>query len=216
MDGLLVDSERLERRIWRAASRAMGVELTDEQFATFIGHPAEHGDGLLRQYFGAGFDVAGFRAACRGRMEQIVATEGVPLRAGALAWLAFLAARGIPYALATSSPRAIVEERLGPHLPGFAAVVTRADVARGKPFPDIYQEAARRLGVAPGRCLAVEDSPARRGGRALRLSMPLVVVPDLVPVPTTVAARAVAVFATLDELREAATRSWPATRAVQA
>ena len=215
MDGLLVDSERLERRIWRAASQAMGVELTDEQFATFIGHPAEHGDGLLRQYFGAGFDVPGFRAACRGRMERIVATEGVPLRAGALAWLAFLAARGIPYALATSSPRAIVEERLGPHLPGFAAVVTRADVARGKPFPDIYLEAARRLGVAPARCLAVEDSPAGAEA-ALSAGMPLVVVPDLVPVPAPVAARAVAVFASLDELREAATRSWPGARAVQA
>ena len=89
----------------------------------------------------------------------------------------------------------------------FAAVVTRADVARGKPHPDLYLEAARRLGIAPGAALALEDSPT--GARAaIAAGMPVVIVPDLVPPPPEVAAQAGGVFASLDAAREAAARAW--------
>ncbi len=211
MDGLLVDSERMERRVWRAAARELGVEMTDDRFATFVGHPADEGERMLRGYYGAAFDVPAFRATCHRRMRALVEAEGVPLRAGALAWLDFVAALGIPLGLATSSAPALVRERLGERVSRFAAVVTRADVARGKPHPDLYLEAAARLGVAPGAALAVEDSPT--GARAaLAAGMPVVVVPDLVPTPPEVAARAAGVFPSLDALREAAARAWALSR----
>jgi HAD superfamily hydrolase (TIGR01509 family) len=71
-------------------------------------------------------------------------------------------AEAFPLALASSSNRAIFEEVL--ELAGlaecFRATVSSEEVERGKPAPDVYLEAARRLGVAPGSCAAVEDSHA--------------------------------------------------------
>ena len=207
MDGLLVDTERMERRVWQAAAFDHGVELTDARFATFIGHPADECELMLAGYYGAGFDVRAFRETCHRRMRALVAAEGVPLRPGAAEWLAFVVGRGMPLGLATSSGPTYLRERLGDLLDLFAAVVTRADVARGKPHPDLYLDAAARLGVAPGDALAVEDSPA--GARsALAAGMPVVIVPDLVPPPPEVAERVAGVYDSLDAVREAAARLW--------
>lgn len=209
MDGLLVDSERLERRAWQAVAAARGLSLDDARFATFVGLPSDVGATLFARYYGADFDVADFRAATHAWIREAVAGAGVPLRPGALAWLEFVAAAGIPLAVATSSGPRLLEERLGAHRHRFATMVCRADVARGKPHPDLYLEAARRLGVAPESCLALEDSPT--GARAaLAAAMPVVVVPDLVAPDAEVAARAAGVYASLDAVRAAATAAWGA------
>jgi len=206
MDGLLVDSERLERRVWQAAAGDHRVEMSDERFASFVGHPAEECDRLLGDYYGEAFDVSGFRSSCHRRMRAIVEREGVPLRPGAREWVEFVRDLGIPLALATSSAPTLVRERLGNLVSAFSAVVTRADVARGKPHPDLYLEAAARLGVEPGASLALEDSPTGAQA-ALAAGMPVVVIPDLVPVPPNVAALAAGVFDSLHDVRAAA-HSW--------
>lgn len=207
MDGLLVDSERLERRVWQAVAIELGVELTDERFGTFVGHGADVNDRQLRDYYGPTFDIPTFRARCHARMRELVAAEGVPLRPGARAWLEFVAQLGIPLAVATSSGRALVDERLGDLLPTFAAVVTREDVARGKPHPDLYLEAAMRLRVPPAACLALEDSPT--GARAaIAAGIPVVLVPDLVPPDDEVIALAAGIYESLDAVREAAAGVW--------
>ena len=79
-----------------------------------------------------------------------------------VASLLYVARRaGLACAVASGASRALV----GPGLQAlglageFAAVVAREDVARGKPAPDLFAEAARRLGVAPRACLAVDDAP---------------------------------------------------------
>jgi beta-phosphoglucomutase len=76
--------------------------------------------------------------------------------------LARLASRGIPVSLATSAPRANVVHTLAElGLSTRLATVARSDdVAHGKPFPDVFLEAARLMGVPPERCLAFEDAPA--------------------------------------------------------
>jgi HAD superfamily hydrolase (TIGR01509 family) len=210
MDGLLVDSERLERRVWQAAARDHGVDMSDEVFATFVGHPADECERILVRQYGAAFDVPAYHATCRRHMRAIVEREGVPLRPGAREWIDFISALGLPLAIATSSGPALVQERLGDHLDAFAAVVTRADVARGKPHPDLYLEAAARLGVAPNACLALEDSPT--GARAaLAAGMPVVVVPDLVALPPNVASEVSGVFDSLHDVRAAAARAWSET-----
>jgi HAD superfamily hydrolase (TIGR01509 family) len=207
MDGLLVDSERMERRVWQAAAADYQVELSDERFVSFVGHSADQCDQLLVDYYGANFDVRAFRDSCHQRMRRLVEAEGVALRPGARAWIRFLQEHDLPLALATSSAPAFVPERLGELLPAFAVVVTRADVLRGKPHPDLYLEAAGRLGVEPTSCLAVEDSPA--GARsALAAGMPVVVVPDLVPLPEDLKHRVAGSYSSLVEVREAASRAW--------
>jgi HAD superfamily hydrolase (TIGR01509 family) len=87
----------------------------------------------------------------------------------AVAEFARLCSGRVPIAVASGGPRPVVEstlERVG--LAGiFNAVVTQDDVVRGKPAPDIFIEAARRLGVRPERCLAFEDAlPGRDAAEA--------------------------------------------------
>ena len=207
MDGLLVDSERMERRVWRLAAQEMHIELSDERFATFVGHSGDHNDALLRHYFGEAFDVPRFRALCHRGMRDLVASEGVTLRPGAREWLAFVSALDIPLGLATSSGPAAVHERLGDLLHLFAAVATRADVEHGKPHPDLYLEAAKRLGIAPETALAVEDSPAGTQA-ALAAGMRVVVIPDLVTPPDDLAPLLAAVLPSLDALRDAVAPLW--------
>ena len=207
MDGLLVDSERLERRVWQAAALEHGIDLSDERFATFIGHTREENDRQLAEYYGEAFDIRAVRDTCHRGLRALMEAEGVGLRPGAQEWLDFVAGIGIPLGLATTSGAPVVRERLGGLVSAFAAVVTGPDVARGKPFPDIYLEAARRLGIAPSAGLALEDSPA--GARsAIAAGMAVVVVPDLVPAPPDVASAAVGVYDSLESVRQAAARSW--------
>ena len=85
--------------------------------------------------------------------------DDLPLIDGAIEAVRRLAA-GFPLAVASSSNRPLIEAVLeGAGVAElFAVVVSSEEVARGKPAPDVYLEAARRLGVEPGRCAAVEDS----------------------------------------------------------
>lgn len=207
MDGLLVDSERMERRVWQRVAQELDIELSDERFATFVGHSGDRNDALLRHYFGEAFDVPRFRAMCHRGFHDLVEREGVTLRPGAREWLAFVSNLGIPLGLATSSGPVAVQQRLGDVLHLFAAVATRADVEHGKPHPDLYLEAAKRLGIAPDTALAVEDSPAGTQA-ALAAGMRVVVIPDLVVPPDDLAPRLAAVFPSLDALRDAVAQGW--------
>lgn len=207
MDGLLVDSERMERRVWQQVAHELGLDLSDERFATFVGHSGDRNDALLRHYFGEAFDVPRFRALCHHGMRALMDAEGIVLRPGAREWLAFVGELGIPLGLATSSGPAATRERLNDLLPLFGAVVTRADVEHGKPHPDLYLEAAARLGVEPESALAVEDSPVGTDA-ALAAGMSTVVVPDLIAPRADVVPRLAGVFPSLDALRETAARRW--------
>jgi HAD superfamily hydrolase (TIGR01509 family) len=86
--------------------------------------------------------------------------DDVPWRPGARELLAALNAEGVPNALVTMSYRRLAEAVVAGLPEGsFAVLVTGDEVTRGKPFPDPYLEAARRLRRAPAQCLAIEDSP---------------------------------------------------------
>ena len=212
MDGLLVDSERMERRVWQRVARELEIDLSDDRFASFVGHSGDRNDALLRHYFGEAFDVPRFRDMCHRGFRELMASEGVALRPGAREWLAFVSELGIPLGLATSSGPVAVQERLGDVLHLFAAVATRTDVEHGKPHPDLYLEAAARLGISAETAIAIEDSPAGTQA-ALAAGMQVVVVPDLVVPPDDIAPRLAAVFPSLDALREAVTPAWTPTAA---
>jgi HAD superfamily hydrolase (TIGR01509 family) len=208
---LLVDSERMERRVWQLAARELGIELSDERFASFVGHSGDRNDALLRHYFGEGFDVPGFRAMCHRGMRELMESEGIALRPGAREWIAFVTGLGIPLGLATSSGPVAVQERLGDVLHLFAAVATRADVEHGKPHPDLYLEAAARLRIAPETAVAIEDSPAGTQA-ALAAGMQVVVIPDLIAPPEDLAPQLAGVFPSLDALRESVAPGWTLPR----
>ncbi len=106
-------------------------------------------------------EVASMSEEKESLYRQLSAGRLTPLP-GLLRLLDRLEARGVPVALATSAPRENVTHTLGElGLSARLDVISRSDdVAHGKPEPDVFLDAARRLGVPPGRCLAFEDAPA--------------------------------------------------------
>ncbi|WP_113702037.1 HAD family hydrolase [Nonomuraea lactucae] len=161
MDGTLVDTEGLWWQATVAVAGSLGVELgpadVPHVHGRMVSDVTEH---LLRRACGVDgeHEADDVNRRLTGAFAQRVG-EGVTLMPGARDLLGELAARGIPTALVSASPRSVVElvlPRLGHR---FGQVIAAEDTARGKPFPDPYQEAARRLRVDPGRCVAIEDSP---------------------------------------------------------
>lgn len=161
-DGVLVDSEPISNRHLAA-------------YLTELGHPTTY-DESLRDYMGAAMhrvhdtvlertgkrlpvdfdDVFHARvfAAFEEELRPVAGVEGV---------LEKLTADGVPYCVASSGSHERI--RVGHRVTGLdrwfddGRIFSSQDVGRGKPAPDLFLYAAERMGVAPERCLVVEDSP---------------------------------------------------------
>ena len=182
MDGLMLDTESIARACWERAFAEAGHELTADLFLAMIGRNKRDCLDLLRGRFGPAFDFEGVYARCGVLYEAHVATHGTPLMPGVLELLGDLAALGLPLAVATSTRNPAARQRLEKAglLPFFQTVVAGNEVAQGKPAPDIYLEAVRRLGVDAARSFALEDSHA--GVRAAHAAgLKVIMVPDLLP-----------------------------------
>ena len=95
------------------------------------------------------------------RMAYDKYTTEIPLKPGVRAFLDMLKALKIPCGIATSNSRVLTEAILKSHRieDYFSSMVTGDEIIHGKPNPEVYLEAAKRLGVSPGRCLVFEDIP---------------------------------------------------------
>ncbi len=190
MDGLMLDTEPLYKVAWQQASVELGFDLDDVTYSILIGRPTEDCEAELLARFGVGFPMARFRARWPELWRTFVQERGIPHKAGLLELLTFLEAQGLPTAIATSSDADYTEFSLRcAGLNGrFQVVVTRDQVVQGKPAPDTYIEAARRLRQDTADCMALEDSDAGVLA-ACAAGMVTVCVPDLKP-PSDAAARA--------------------------
>ncbi|MEV4800644.1 HAD family phosphatase [Nonomuraea sp. NPDC049421] len=147
MDGTLVDTEGLW---WEAVAEVAGRPLTQDDVPHVHGRTIED----VARHLGEPALVARLTEAFADRVER-----DATVLPGAAELLSGLAAVDIPTALVSASPRCVVElvlPRLG-HT--FDLIITDEDTERGKPWPDPYLEATRRLGASPSRCVAIEDSP---------------------------------------------------------
>lgn len=162
LDGLILDTEPTYRRAWQQAACELGLTLTETWLAQLSGLSIDAVEQALRQTLGAGFDPKLFHAVSARIWQEQIARGGIPVRPGYSALLAALRRPALPYALATNSHRPHAEYclRLAGIDKDFPVLVTRSEVAQGKPAPDVYLQAAELLGVAPSACLAVEDSEA--------------------------------------------------------
>ncbi|GGO78200.1 HAD family hydrolase [Nonomuraea cavernae] len=157
LDGTLVDTETLWWQATEAVAGSLGVTLGPADVPHVLGRMIEDVAAYLVETAGAGE-----RAEVGRRLTDAFADRvgrGVDVVPGAVDLLAALSAQGIPTALVSASPRSIVELVLPRLRHEFDLVIAAEDAVRGKPSPDPYLEAARRLGVDPRRCVAVEDSP---------------------------------------------------------
>jgi sugar-phosphatase len=192
MDGLLIDTEP----VWRVASAAVfagfGVALSEQDLLDSTGQPIEELIPLWRGRSpdgghgasAAGAGLAGARLSddevADLVVDQVVAhvkAEGEPMP-GVTAAVARFRRYGLRLAIASSSPRRLIDavcDRLG--LDGIEVRCSAMDEARGKPAPDVYLTAARKLGVAAAACLALEDSP-NGVASAKAAGMRCVAIPD--------------------------------------
>ena len=199
MDGLLLDSEPLYRVTWKAAGSALGFPIDDVLYERFVGRGNMESEQVLREHFGEVFPLDEFHQRWNRDWDERLAASPLARKAGAIELLSFLDARGIPKALATSSPRTLALRCLGDLASRFAALAFGDEVAHSKPAPDLFLLASQRLGIAPADCLVLEDSEA--GVRAARAAgMDVIMVPDLVPPSPEIASMATRVCATLHEV----------------
>lgn len=179
MDGTLLDTEALYKEVLFGVCAELGHVMTDEIHRAMIGNPREHNRALLQREFGEGFRLDAYVERSRAGFHARL-SEGVPLKQGARELLGLLRELGIPCAVATSSYREDALRNLGNAglLEFFATVVGRDDVTHAKPHPEPFLLAARRMGVDPAHCLAIEDS--HNGVRAAHAAgMHTVMVPDM-------------------------------------
>lgn len=205
LDGVLLDSERVFAVVIHDALRAMGfdsvsLEMTQNLHARMMGLPGAECDAILQETFGLRFCSDRFRDQFLTHVEPHF-QAGVPLKAGALELLDALDAAGIPKAVATSSARSAIDAKTPAVLrERFSIIIARDDVERGKPHPDPFLTAARRLGARPRHCVAFEDS--HNGIRSAHAAgMATIMVPDLLAPSREIAALCSAIVGDLDEAR---------------
>jgi HAD superfamily hydrolase (TIGR01509 family) len=156
-DGVLVDSETLSAAVLKTMMAEIGFPITDEIFrADFLGRSFANASARAEQRFGRAFPK-GIQLRYRDRLlaemrKSLKPMDGVKQLLDALT---------APYALATSSsPQRLATSMevagLSPYFEGKCS--TASEVANGKPAPDLFLLAARRLNAAPENCLVIEDS----------------------------------------------------------
>ncbi len=160
IDGTLVDNMALHAEAFSVFAERHGLPpLTPEDRARLDGRRNSEIFPILFNRDVPRDEWQAYEAEKEGLYREISRGRLVPMT-GLLRLLARLAADAIPMALATSAPEPNVVHTLNEiGLAGTFPVVVRGDqVARGKPAPDVFVEAGRRLDVAPGRCLVFEDA----------------------------------------------------------
>jgi HAD superfamily hydrolase (TIGR01509 family) len=160
LDGVLIQSEEVWDAVRERFVRERGGRYDEEVQRAMMGMSAPEWSRYLHEKAGVPDEPEAINHDVVDRMLEAYRRE-LPLLPGAEQAVR-RAAETFPLALASSSNREVFEAVLD--LAGlsdcFAATVSSEEVARGKPAPDVYLEAARRLRVAPERCAAVEDSHA--------------------------------------------------------
>ena len=180
MDGLLLDTEKLSYESFVTTAASYGQRFQFNDYRQLIGRNAKTGIDILRKMLPPTIDAAKFKNDWLDIYRKLL-DHHIEVKPGAHQLLAYLEKKQIPRAVATSSSggkaRAILDRvglwRYIPHLTG------GDEVKAGKPAPDVYLDAASKLGVDAPRCVAFEDSETGIEA-ALAAGMRVIQIPDLI------------------------------------
>ena len=200
LDGVLIDSEQVWDGVRERLANERGGRYDERSQRAMMGMSSPEWSRYMH-------DVVGLRESPEQINREVVArmlelyAEGPPWLPGALDAVRRLAA-AFPLGLASSSNRELIDVVLaaGGVAARFRATVSSEEVARGKPAPDVYLEASRRLGIEPHACAAIEDS--HNGIRSAKAAgMTCLAVPNLhFPPGEEALGEADLVVASVDEL----------------
>ena len=158
LDGTLVDSMGLWKDIDIAFLGERGIAYQDDLQGKIEGMSFTETAVFFKKYYQLDESVEELKAIWNRMAEQKYRYE-VPAKQGVMEFLSLLKSRGIKMGIATSnSPELIQAVNEAHHFDSYmSCIVTSCSVNRGKPAPDVYLEAARRLHVLPEECLVFED-----------------------------------------------------------
>lgn len=182
MDGLMLDTEWLTYELTRINAAKMGYEITSDMYKQTVGKRTPDTKIYYKSVFGDSFDYDVLREKNLESYLKYIEKNGVPKKPGIDALLKHLYKNGIKCAVATSTSEktAVFELEKAGIYKYFSAAVFGDSIKHGKPAPDIFIEAARRLGVNCGECMCLEDSyNGIKAGCAA--GMITVMVPDMLP-----------------------------------
>lgn len=182
VDGTLLDTEKIYMEAWRLAGAAAGYTVTQDVLLRTRAIPESVGKQIFQEALGEEFDYAAIRQERIRIAEELIAQSEDLLKPGCLELLQALKEKGIPMAVASSTPtpRTVAHLEHAGLLDYFDARVGGDMVTRGKPNPDIFWKAADLLGVPYDRCLVVGDTPADVKA-ATAAGMQVILIPDQVP-----------------------------------
>lgn len=179
LDGTLIDSMPVHFEAWTEGLRASGFayEFPETLFYSLGGVPTKKIVEILNERHGTRMDPE----AVMHEKERIYLARlpGVPRIEPVVAFAERAVAKGIPVSIASGGPRPVVDAALrGAGLDGlFRVIVTPEDVHHGKPSPEMFLLAAKRMGVEPRGCLVLEDAELGRQA-AVAAGMDYVMVPQ--------------------------------------
>jgi len=200
LDGVIIDSEQLWDEVREGLAREGGGRWSEQAQADMMGMSSTEWSRYMHKVVGLPEPPEEINREVVRRMLARY-SEHLPLIDGAVGAVKRLAARW-PLGVASSSNRKLIDHvlELSGLAPCFKVTVSSEEVERGKPAPDVYLEAARRLGAEPSRTVAIEDSAS--GIRSAHAAgMHLVAIPNRAfPPPADVLALANVVLASIKEL----------------
>ena len=180
MDGLMFDTERASMKVWDQQLAKRGWTFTPELGNAIRGRNDAGIRAVLEAAYGPDFEYVPVRDGVRSGLLELLDTEGMPVKPGLRELLVWLKENNIPRAIASSSRRVSVEHhcKSAGVMDYFDTLICGDMVTHSKPDPEIFLLAAETMGVAPARCLVLEDSfNGVRAGHAG--SFVTVMVPDM-------------------------------------
>lgn len=200
MDGLLLDSEKINREKWIETAKLLGYEMTYEQWFGLLGTNEESEKQYLYKLYGNDCPAEEFRSVRMKLIGEYAEEYGIPVKKGVKELLEFFKENGVPCVVATSSVRSRAENFLkrADILHYFDALTCGDEVKLGKPDPELFETAARKADVKPENCVVFEDS---ENGiiAAATAGMTPICIPDLQP-PTETVKKAAIIANSLDEI----------------
>ena len=203
MDGTLFDTEKIYRQVWLDVAEEFGEEKNFDFPAAISGtNLGEESLRIVKKFY-PNIDAEAY-IACVLKKVRACSETNLELMAGVEEILEFFKSAGVRMAVASAAPVAVIEKNLmRSNLRGYFKVLIGGDmIANGKPAPDIFLLAAKRLSLAPNDCYIFEDSfngiraAATSGGVAI-------MIPDTVQPTEEIKALCAAVFTNLNAAKSA-------------
>jgi len=189
MDGLMFDTENLTIPIWETAGKPFGYKISRDIVLRTIGISSKKSREIMLEEFGADLPYEKIKEEFKRLVKKEIDENGVPKKPGLDYLLESLSGAKIPFGVATSTHRETAVNLLkkaGIH-DKFAAITCGDEVENGKPAPDIFLLAAKKLGFPPSACAGLEDSSA--GLRGLHAAgMRSIFIKDVIEPPEEVLA----------------------------